>query len=85
MRLERFDVAEVFPNDTPDLFGSLFRILVEEDLDNVALLSFEPQTFLAKLLQRIIQSEMISKSRNNNSAILLLAAEPYGSLSETLC
>ena len=38
--LERLDVAEVFPNDTPDLFCSLFRILVEEDLDDVTFLSF---------------------------------------------
>jgi hypothetical protein len=39
--LERFDVAEVFPNDTPDLFCSLFRILVEEDLDDMAFLRLE--------------------------------------------
>jgi len=41
MRLEWFNVAEVFPNDTPDLFCSFLRILVEENLDNVALLSLE--------------------------------------------
>jgi len=41
VNLQRFDVAEVFPYDAPDLFCSLLRIPVEEDLDNVALLRFE--------------------------------------------
>ena len=39
--LERLNVAEVFPNDTPDLLCSLFRILVEENLHDVALLRLE--------------------------------------------
>src|SRR6266704_4835165 len=40
-RLERLNVAEVFPNDPPDLLSSLLRILVQEDLHNVALLGLE--------------------------------------------
>jgi len=39
--LKRLDVAEVFPNNTPDLFRSLFRILVQEDLDDMTLLRLE--------------------------------------------
>src|SRR6266704_5380692 len=40
-RLERLNVAEVFPNDTPDLFRSLLRILVEKDLDDMSFLRLE--------------------------------------------
>ena len=54
MRLERFNVAEVFPNNTPYLFCSLFRILVEEDFDDVALLRLESQSFLPEFLERIV-------------------------------
>jgi hypothetical protein len=50
----------------------------------MTLFSLEAQTLFAKLLQGVVQGEMVSKSRNDNCTVLLLASEPYRGLSETL-
>ena len=82
--LEGFYVSEAFAYDLAHLLSTLLRILVQKNLDNMAFFSLEAQTLSAKLFQSIVQSEMISKRRNNNCTILLLATDLYRGLSETL-
>ena len=82
--LERFDVAEPFTDNFSHLFSPLFRVLVQEDLDDVALLGLVLEALFPEFFKRIVQGEMVSEGCDDQSLVLFLSAEDPGFL-EPFC
>src|SRR3990172_9368489 len=64
------------PDDLPDLLRSLGRILVEMYCDDMSLLRFEFQAFLANLSDSLVHREVVTEGSDDHRFILTFSPEP---------